>query len=108
MNAAVASDALAPSAMAGIVAVSQRADELCAQRLDQERRATDRIFLGLLLAQWVFAILLAVKFSPYAWEGRQSTVHIHVHIAVLFGGLVNALPIALILLRPAQSRTIGQ
>lgn len=80
--------------------IQQRADELWAQGLDQERRATDRVFLWLLLAQWVFAIFLALQFSPRAWEGKVSDTHFHVYVAVLFGGLINALPIALIVSRP--------
>jgi two-component system sensor histidine kinase/response regulator len=82
------------------VRIQQRADELWAQGLDQERRATDRVFLWLLLAQWAFAIFLALNLSPRAWEGKVSGIHFHVHVAVLLGGLLNALPITLILLRP--------
>jgi two-component system sensor histidine kinase/response regulator len=85
--------------------IQRRADELLAQGLDQERRATDRVFLWLLLAQWAFAIFLAVQFSPRAWEGKVSATHFHVYVAVLFGGLINALPIALILTRPGWSGT---
>jgi two-component system sensor histidine kinase/response regulator len=85
--------------------IQRRADELLAQGLDHERRATDRVFLWLLLAQWVFAIFLAIHLSPRAWEGKVSAVHFHVHVAVLFGGLINALPIALIFLRPGWSGT---
>src|SRR5687767_14635786 len=85
--------------------IRQRADERCAARLDEVRRSTDRVFLWLLLAQWMFAIVLAVWLSPYAWEGKNRAIHMHVQIAVLFGGLINALPIALIFLRPGWSGT---
>jgi signal transduction histidine kinase/ActR/RegA family two-component response regulator len=80
--------------------IQRRADELWAQGLDQERRATDRVFFWLLLAQWAFAIFLAMHFSPRAWEGKVSSVHFHVHVAVLFGGLINVLPLTLIIVRP--------
>lgn len=85
--------------------IQRRADEICAQRLDHERSAIDWVFLWLLLAQWAFAIFLAVQFSPRAWEGKVSAIHFHVHVAVLFGGLINALPIALIFMRPGWSGT---
>lgn len=85
--------------------IRKRSDELCAQRLDHERRGIDRLFLGVLLAQWLFAILLAVGLSPYAWQGKVQSIHFHVYIAVLFGGLINALPIALILTRPGSTVT---
>ena len=87
------------------VRIQSRADQLWAERLDDERRATDRVFLWLLLAQWAFAIFLAIQLSPRAWEGKVSAIHFHVHVAVLFGGLINALPIALIFLRPGWSGT---
>ncbi len=63
-------------------------------------RSTDRLFLWLLLAQWAFAILLAWFISPFAWEGKVRAIHLHLQIAVFFGGLLNALPVALILTRP--------
>ncbi len=85
--------------------VQRRANELCAARLDEVHRSTDRVFLWLLLAQWAFAIVLALWLSPYAWEGKSRAIHLHVQIAVFFGGLINALPIALIFLRPGWSGT---
>jgi two-component system, sensor histidine kinase and response regulator len=88
-----------------VTSVAARADELCRLRLDQEHRATDRIFCCLLLAQWAFAIFLAVTWSPYAWEGKTSAVHFHVFIAVFFGALINSLPIALVFLRPGWAGT---
>ena len=42
---------------------------------DDHRRLcvqTDRVFAYLLLAQWVFAIVLAVAISPFTWAGNQS------------------------------------
>ena len=87
-------------ALAGHGPVQDRAAELFAQRLDQERSAADRMFRWILLAQWAFAIVLAVEFSPYAWEGKRSAIHLHVYVAVFGGGLINSLPLALIALRP--------
>jgi signal transduction histidine kinase/CheY-like chemotaxis protein len=93
------------AATSAAVRIQTRADQLWSDGLDQHRRATDRVFLWLLLAQWAFAILLAMHLSPRAWEGKVSAIHFHVHVAVLFGGLINALPITLILLRPGWSGT---
>ena len=83
----------------------RRAEELDAQGTFDRHRNTDRLFLWLLLAQWAFAILLAFVVSPYAWEGKTRTIHLHMQIAVFFGGLINALPIALILTRPGWTGT---
>ena len=63
-------------------------------------RATDRLFAVLMAGQWAFAIVVALTFSPYAWEGKVKTVHAHVWTAILLGGALSSLPIALALLRP--------
>ena len=58
------------------------------------------MFLWLMVAQWLFGIFIAVTVSPFAWEGKTRVVSNHVVAAVVLGGLLSALPIALILLRP--------
>ena len=63
-------------------------------------RSTDRLFLWLLVAQWLLAIGLALGLTPYAWAGTVRVLHFHVKLAVGFGAVLNGLPIALILLRP--------
>jgi hypothetical protein len=83
----------------------RRAEELDVQGTFERHRGTDRLFLWLLLAQWAFAIILALTVSPNAWEGKARTVHLHVQIAIVFGGVINALPIALILARPGWAGT---
>ncbi|HEV8241194.1 MAG TPA: hypothetical protein VGS57_17650 [Thermoanaerobaculia bacterium] len=60
----------------------------------------ERMFLWLMVAQWLFGIFIAVTVSPYAWEGKTRHVSNHVWAAVVLGGLLSALPIALIILRP--------
>jgi two-component system sensor histidine kinase/response regulator len=80
--------------------IERRTEEIFARGFSTHHRNTDRLFLWLLLAQWGFAIVLAGVISPYAWEGKTRSIHLHLQIAVFFGAVVNALPIALILLRP--------
>ncbi len=82
------------------IRVARRADEIFDRGFAEHHRNTDRLFLWILLAQWGFAIVLAAFVSPYAWEGKVRSIHPHLQIAVVFGGLINALPIALILARP--------
>ena len=60
----------------------------------------ERMFLWLMIGQWLFGILIAVTVSPWAWEGKTRVVSNHVFAAIVLGGLLSALPIALILLRP--------
>jgi signal transduction histidine kinase len=83
----------------------QRAEEIFQAGLRRERERTDRLFAGLLLAQWALAIAFAMIFSPYAWAGKTWTVHFHVQVAVVFGGVLNALPLALIFMRPGEALT---
>ena len=56
---------------------------------------TDRLFAKLMVGQWLFAIVIALVVSPYAWEGRVRTVHAHVWFAILLGGAISVFPIAL-------------
>jgi two-component system, NtrC family, sensor histidine kinase HydH len=80
--------------------IDQRAAALFGERKAHGARRLDRMFVRLAFAQWAFAILVAVLFSPYAWSGREKAVHLHVYMAVLVGGALTALPVALALLRP--------
>jgi len=85
-------------------AVQRRADDLFAQELDQVHARRDRVFFWLLLAQWAFAIGLAVVVSPYAWAGSRSTLHVHLYAAVFLGAAIN-LP-ALLFIRMWPGRTL--
>jgi len=66
---------------------------------------TDRTFAKLMLLQWVAGIVFALWVSPLAWTGSDSRTHIHVYAAVILGGLISALPIALALLHPGAAVT---
>jgi len=68
-------------------------------------RRTDRLFGWLMLAQWVFAIVLALTVSPRAWTGSASSVHLHVYTAVGLGGLVSLLPWVMMKVRLGQFET---
>jgi two-component system, NtrC family, sensor histidine kinase HydH len=56
---------------------------------------TDRLFAKLMVGQWLFAIVIALVVSPYAWEGRVRTMHAHVWFAIFLGGAISVFPIAL-------------
>jgi signal transduction histidine kinase len=75
-------------------------DEILEHKLGHVHERSDQLFFWLLLAQWAAAIVLAVVISPYAWAGRVRSVHVHVPVAVVFGGLVSALPLTLTRMRP--------
>jgi signal transduction histidine kinase len=77
-----------------------RAQQLYEESLDHSYRQIDRMFGGLLISQWIVAIVLALVFSPYAWSGRVRTIGSHVEAALFLGALFNALPLVLIRMRP--------
>jgi signal transduction histidine kinase len=74
--------------------------QLFNDQLRHVQRDADQLFFWLLLVQWLFAVVLALTVSPYAWAGRERSVHLHVQTAVLFGGVLNALPLILIRRHP--------
>lgn len=49
---------------------------------------TDRMFARLLVLEWFALVAMAVWSTPYTWSGSQRTVHPHVWLAVILGGLV--------------------
>jgi hypothetical protein len=85
---------------AEVEAIVRRAEERYQAHRGQILRGTDRLFAALMAGQWVFGVLLAVLISPYAWEGKASSVHVHVWSSLVLGAVVSSLPVALALLRP--------
>ena len=78
----------------------KRRERIFREMRDRLYCETDRMFGKLLVAQWVFAIGLALMISPWAYSGEHRTLHAHVKMAIGFGALINACPLALIWLRP--------
>src|SRR5882724_9767932 len=80
-------------------------ESLFHERQQATYRRVDRLFAGLMLFQWVGGVIAALVISPQAWEGATSHVHIHVWLAVLFGGLITLFPVLLAFLRPGHAYT---
>ena len=83
----------------------ERAVRLFSQHQHEVWRRVDRLFAGLLAGQWGVAIVIALFFSPSAWEGRALAGSGPVHTAVFLGGALSVLPIALVWLRPGSALT---
>ncbi len=66
-------------------------------------RQTDRVFRGVMIAQWVFGVIVAIVESQYVWGG--SGWHPHVFAAVLLGGAISLAPIVLAAVAPGQPIT---
>jgi hypothetical protein len=85
--------------------IAARAAALFAERRGQMLARVDRMFLKLMLGQWVFGILIAILYSPYGWAGKERDLHLHVYVAVLVGGALTAFPVALAVLKPGATLT---
>lgn len=83
----------------------RRVEELFREQQHRVWVQTDRVFAMLMVAQWAFAVFVALVWSPYGWAGKQSAVHLHLQAAVLLGGLLLAFPLSMIALRPAAFST---
>jgi signal transduction histidine kinase len=88
------------TATLGTDATAVRSEALFQEHRQTAMAHTDRLMARLLIAQWVFAIGMALLLSPYTWEGRIRSPHIHVYAAVFLGGALSSLPVFLCLTRP--------
>jgi len=79
---------------------SSRAGSLFAEARLRLHARTDRMFAGLMAVQWAVGVLIALWLTPQTWIGRTSEIHLHAWAAVVLGGLIASLPIALAVLRP--------
>lgn len=82
-----------------------RATELFDQHQREICERTDHMFAVLMAIQWVGGILAAWIISPQAWIGSTSQTHIHVWAAIILGGVISSLPIALAIVRPGRPST---
>ncbi len=80
--------------------VESRASELLLARQRSVYCWTDRLFAKLMIVQYVVAIATAIWVSPYAWNGAASTTHLHIWAAIVLGGIITSLPVALVALSP--------
>ena len=83
----------------------QRVVEIFNEHQDLVHRRTDRMFAVLMTIQWVAGVAAALWVSPKTWVGSDSQMHPHVWAALLLGGTISALPIALAVLRPGRPST---
>ncbi len=82
-----------------------RAAQLFDEYMNANYRQTSRVFAVLMAGQWLFGILIAVLWSPYAWAGKIQTVHVHVWAALILGAAISSLPLFLVVTRPSATTT---
>jgi signal transduction histidine kinase len=75
------------------------------ESIEKIYRRTDRMFVGLLSAEWLFGILCAAIISPRTWSGTMSQVHLHVWAALIMGGLIISAPVYLGIFHPGKILT---
>lgn len=82
-----------------------RTDDLFQEKHFDVCRSTDRLFVALMVVQWIGGIVAALIVSPNTWIGTTSEVHLHVWAAMLLGGIISSLPVFLGLTRAGQPQT---
>jgi two-component system sensor histidine kinase/response regulator len=82
-----------------------RAGELFRATLATVHKSTGTLFSYLFLIQYLAAVACALIWSPLSWSGSRSSVHFHVWLALILGGLLTALPVYLIRTSPAAALT---
>lgn len=82
-----------------------RAKEIHEQQMKARRVRVDRMFAVLLAVQYLAGIGGALLVSPYAWEGKERVLHMHVWVAVLGGAGILILPVLLAIVRPGTTLT---
>ncbi|MBA4192831.1 MAG: hypothetical protein C0467_33120, partial [Planctomycetaceae bacterium] len=75
------------------VAHTGRVNELVEQAFTAVAQRTDRLFVRLLVFQWIAAVGLAIWVTPLTWVGTDHYTHPHVWAAVVLGLAIISLPI---------------
>jgi hypothetical protein len=86
-------------------AADARAKEIENEYMQGRRVRVDRMFCVLFVVEYIAGIVGALTVSPYAWEGKVHTLHLHVVVAVAGGAGIIILPILLAIFRPGTTLT---
>jgi signal transduction histidine kinase/DNA-binding response OmpR family regulator len=76
-------------------AVAAQSQKIFQEQRQQILRRTDRLFAALMILQWLGGIVAALLLTPQTWEGSESSVHLHVWLAVVLGGVLAIPPVLL-------------
>jgi PAS domain S-box-containing protein len=85
--------------------IAARAEAIFAQHRQQNYARIDRLFAGLLVLEWLGAVVAAHVVAPRTWIGSSSMIHLHVWAAVFLGGTIACFPALLGVLRPGRTTT---
>ncbi len=84
---------------------AERAEELFRHNERVIHRRTDRLFLKLMVIQWLAGMAAALWISPRTWIGAESFIHWHVLAAIFLGGAIASVPVTLALIAPGRPLT---
>jgi signal transduction histidine kinase/CheY-like chemotaxis protein len=84
---------------------ARRAEDLFRDQQVRNFRRTDRMFAGLMVGQWLFAVGYALWSTPYTASAGERLLHPHVLAAALLGGALTSVPVLLIVRSPRRTRT---
>jgi signal transduction histidine kinase len=82
-----------------------RAEGLYEERLSSVYRRRDQVFVWLFVAQWIFAIAIALFWSPLGWAGKVHSTHVHVYFAVFFGAALTVPTVFMVRAWPGTALT---
>ncbi len=82
-----------------------RTNEILLEHRHRVYVQTDRLFIVLMVLQWLGGIAMALVVSPHTWIGATPYVHLHVWAAVLLGGVISSAPIIMCICCPGASST---
>ena len=85
--------------------IEARAKELRDEQMNARRAKVDRVFALLLVVQYLAGIAAAFAVSPYAWQGKERVLHLHVWVAIAAGAGITILPVLLAWLKPGAPIT---
>ena len=85
--------------------IARQSSGLIEENLQRVWKRTDRMFVALMIFQWVGAIAFSLWWSPRTWAGANSSVHPHVWAAIFLGGAIASLPILFGCLLPGRALT---
>ncbi len=66
---------------------------------------TSKLFSYLILFQWIAVITFAIIITPKTWKGAESSIHIHIWLAIVLGTITSALPLFLLWKKPLEPIT---
>jgi len=85
--------------------LQRRAQVILDERRQTIFRRTDKMFAVLLVLQWIGAVAAACCFTPWTWSGGERSVHPHVWMALVMGGVLSSIPVLLVWARSGAAIT---